>query len=183
MIAKQISYTDIRTNEEINTLIERGNDVMKVLGFTEHSRKHAAKVADCAGDILTQLGYDSHQVELAKIAGYMHDIGNSVNRNDHAHTGFGNAVYSAALEIFIECTVLAVKLCLPILAAELIGQLGMGILMKMIPQINVFSINIELKVIIGLLMLWMLIMPFSEFLLEVENNMLHTISQILAMAG
>lgn len=96
---------------------------------------------------------------------------------------FGNAVYSAALEIFIECTVLAVKLCLPILAAELIGQLGMGILMKMIPQINVFSINIELKVIIGLLMLWMLIMPFSEFLLEVENNMLHTISQILAMAG
>ena len=82
-----LSYEDIRRNEEINTLIERGNDVMKVLGFTEHSRKHASKVAACAGDILTQLGYDSHQVELAKIAGYMHDIGNSVNRNDHAHTG------------------------------------------------------------------------------------------------
>lgn len=84
---KQITYRDVRNNEEINTLIERGNDVLKVLGFTEHSRKHAAKVADCAGDILVQLGYDEHLVELAKIAGYMHDIGNSVNRNDHAHTG------------------------------------------------------------------------------------------------
>lgn len=84
---KQITYRDVRNNEEINTLIERGNDVLKVLGFTEHSRKHAAKVADCAGDILVQLGYDEHTVELAKIAGYMHDIGNSVNRNDHAHTG------------------------------------------------------------------------------------------------
>ena len=87
MIKKEITYTDIRTNEEINTLIDRGNDVMKVLGFTEHSRKHAAKVAACAGDILTQLGYDEHTVELARIAGYMHDIGNSVNRTDHAHTG------------------------------------------------------------------------------------------------
>lgn len=84
---KQITYRDIRTNEEINTLIEHGNDVLKVLGFTEHSRKHAAKVAGCAGDILVQLGYDEHLVELARIAGYMHDIGNSVNRNDHAHTG------------------------------------------------------------------------------------------------
>lgn len=84
---KQITYRDVRNNEEINTLVERGNDVLKVLGFTEHSRKHAAKVADCAGDILVQLGYDEHTVELAKIAGYMHDIGNSVNRNDHAHTG------------------------------------------------------------------------------------------------
>ena len=52
---------------------------------------------------------------------------------------------NAMLELFIECTVLAVKLCLPVLGAELLGQLGMGILMKAIPQINVFSINIELK--------------------------------------
>lgn len=82
-----ITYETIRNNEEINALIERGNDVMKVLGFTEHSRKHAAKVAAVAGEILTELGHDSHTIELAKIAGYMHDIGNSVNRNDHAHTG------------------------------------------------------------------------------------------------
>lgn len=82
-----ITYEQIRKNEEINALIERGNDVMKVLGFTEHSRKHAAKVAAVAGDLLRDLGYDEHEVELARIAGYMHDIGNSVNRNDHAHTG------------------------------------------------------------------------------------------------
>lgn len=95
----------------------------------------------------------------------------------------GDTVVSAALEIFIECTVLAVKLCLPILAAELIGQLGMGVLMKVIPQINVFAINIELKVLIGLIMLWMLIMPFSEFLLQVESNMLATLSDMLALLG
>lgn len=82
-----ITYEEIRGNEEINALIERGNDVMKALGFTEHSRRHAAKCAACAGEILVQLGYEEHEVELARIAGYMHDIGNSVNRNDHAHTG------------------------------------------------------------------------------------------------
>ena len=95
----------------------------------------------------------------------------------------GDTLVSAALEVFIECTVLAVKLCLPILAAELIGQLGMGILMKVIPQINVFAINIELKVLIGLVMLWMLILPFSEFLLQVERNMLATLSDVLALIG
>ena len=84
---RKITYTEIRKNEEINALIERGNDVMKVLGFTEHSKKHAVKTAACAGNILTQLGYSEHEVELAQIAGYMHDIGNSVNRTDHAHTG------------------------------------------------------------------------------------------------
>lgn len=82
-----ITYETIQKNEEINALIERGNDVMKVLGFTEHSRKHAAKVAAVAAEILSALGHDNHTIELAKIAGYMHDIGNSVNRNDHAHTG------------------------------------------------------------------------------------------------
>ena len=53
----------------------------------EHSRKHAAKTAETAAMILKELGYGRHKVELARIAGYMHDIGNSVNRTDHAHTG------------------------------------------------------------------------------------------------
>lgn len=96
---------------------------------------------------------------------------------------FGNTVYSAMLELFIECTVLAVKLCLPILAAELIGQLGMGILMKVIPQINVFAINIELKVLIGLLLLLLLITPFSEFFLQIEKEMLHDLGAVLALIG
>ena len=82
-----LTYKEIRTNEEINLLIEKGNEVLGALGFTEHSRKHAAKVADTAAYILESLGYEAHQIELSKIAGYMHDIGNSINRNDHAHNG------------------------------------------------------------------------------------------------
>lgn len=84
---KRISFKEIRDNEELQLLIENGNSVLKELGFTEHSRRHAAKVAQCAGKILKELGYKKHEIELAKAAGYMHDIGNSVNRHDHAHTG------------------------------------------------------------------------------------------------
>ena len=99
---------------------------------------------------------------------------------------FGSAVIggnlvNALLELFIQCTILGVKLCMPILGAELIGQLGMGILMKVIPQINVFSINIELKVLIGLALLLLLTAPFSEFLLEVERTMLESVSALLRL--
>ena len=102
--------------------------------------------------------------------------------------GFGSVAISpdvagAALELFVECTVLAVKLCMPILAAELLGQVGMGILMKAIPQINVFSINIELKVLIGLVLLLLLISHFSEFLLQTEITMLDSLRELLAMTG
>lgn len=82
-----ITYRKVKENEEINLLIEKGNDVLDVLGFTEHSRKHAAKVAETAGKILKDLGYGAEEIRLSKIAGYMHDIGNSINRHDHAHTG------------------------------------------------------------------------------------------------
>ena len=87
MQEKRIRYEDIKKDVEINALIRRGNDVMKVMGYTEHSEKHAAKVAECAGGLLAQLGYSEHEVELAKIAGYIHDIGNAINRHDHAHNG------------------------------------------------------------------------------------------------
>lgn len=89
----------------------------------------------------------------------------------------------AMVELFVECTVLAVKLSMPILAAELLGQLGMGILMKVIPQINVFSINIELKVLIGLILLLLFIAPFSEFFLQAEVTMLKSLEAILKMSG
>lgn len=82
-----ITYRKVKENEEINLLIEKGNEVLDVLGFTEHSRKHAAKVAETAGKILKDLGYGAKEIRLSKIAGYMHDIGNSINRHDHAHTG------------------------------------------------------------------------------------------------
>lgn len=96
----------------------------------------------------------------------------------------GQNVYWAIVELFIECTILGIKLCMPILAAELLGQVGMGILMKVIPQINVFAINIELKVIIGLGLLFLLMRPFSEYLLQVEVNMLQSLQRLLPlMAG
>ena len=78
---------------------------------------------------------------------------------------------------------LAVKLCMPILAAELIAQVGMGILMKVIPQINVFAINIELKVIVGLALLLVLMSPFSEFLLEAEALMLNSLHEVLTLTA
>lgn len=83
----KLSYQDVKQNKEVNDYITQGNHMLGVLGFTEHSQKHAAKVAETAGMILETLGYDGHQIELAKIAGYMHDIGNSINRTDHAHNG------------------------------------------------------------------------------------------------
>jgi flagellar biosynthetic protein FliR len=95
----------------------------------------------------------------------------------------GTEVLEALLQLFVECTLLAVKLCLPILSAELIGQVGMGILMKVIPQINVFSINIELKVLIGLGLEFLLICPFSEFLLQAESTMLDSIQQVLSLSA
>ena len=96
---------------------------------------------------------------------------------------FGPDVYQAILELFISCTVMGIKLCMPILAAELLGQVGMGILMKVIPQINVFAINIELKVIIGLTLLLLLLAPFSEYLLAAENEMLLQIQRVLLEMG
>ena len=96
----------------------------------------------------------------------------------------GQELYSAVLELFISCTVMGIKLCMPILAAELLGQVGMGILMKVIPQINVFAINIELKVIIGLGLLLVLLMPISEYMMRAETYMLQCLQRVLRlMAG
>ena len=87
------------------------------------------------------------------------------------------------LELFTECALLALKIGLPILAAELMGQVGMGVLMKVIPQINVFTINIDLKIIIGFLILLLLLVPMGEVLLEAEANMLSAVRQIVAASG
>ena len=93
----------------------------------------------------------------------------------------GEDLYAATIQIFIDCTILGVKLCMPILAAELMGQVGMGILMKVIPQINVFAINIELKVIVGLTLLLLLMTPISGFLLDVEQEMLLSLQRVLPL--
>ena len=97
----------------------------------------------------------------------------------------GETVSSGMVEVFAACMVLAIKLALPILAAELLGELGMGILMKAIPQINAFVINMELKILIGLALLLLFLTPINEFLLDMEQTMLDTLGgtlQILAGA-
>ena len=93
----------------------------------------------------------------------------------------GENFYAAMVQIFLDCTILGVKLAMPILAAELMGQVGMGILMKVIPQINVFAINIELKVIVGLFMTLILLNAFSGFLLDAEREMLLTLQRLLPL--
>ncbi|MBQ8857465.1 MAG: HD domain-containing protein [Lachnospiraceae bacterium] len=82
-----MNYAEIRNNEEIRALLKKGNANLGVLGFTDHSTAHCALVAERAADILDALGYDEHTMELAKIAGFMHDIGNAINRNHHAEYG------------------------------------------------------------------------------------------------
>ena len=94
----------------------------------------------------------------------------------------GLPAYQYLLELFIQCTVLAVKLCMPVMAAELIAQVGMGVLMKVIPQINVFAINIDLKVLVGLGLLFMLVVPFSEFLIDAERMMLNSLHEVLLLS-
>ena len=84
---KLVTYQDIIKNEEIKTYLEKGNKYIGTLGYTEHSMVHCQKVAKVANDILKSLGYDARTAELARIAGLMHDIGNVVNRVDHAQTG------------------------------------------------------------------------------------------------
>ena len=82
-----MTYQEIRDNEEINTYIRQADMSLSALGYTEHSFAHVTIVAEKAGYILQTLGYDKRLVELAKIAGYLHDIGNLVNREEHSQSG------------------------------------------------------------------------------------------------
>lgn len=82
-----VTFEDVVNNVEVKELIKNAQKQLDVLGYTEHSTRHVSVVAERAANILRTLGYDEHRIELARIAGYMHDIGNSVNRVDHAHTG------------------------------------------------------------------------------------------------
>ena len=83
----ELTYENIKNNDSISSLIYKGNEVLGTMGFTEHSVIHAALVAKTAAEILTKLGYSEREIRLARIAGYMHDIGNAVNRSGHAHSG------------------------------------------------------------------------------------------------
>ena len=82
-----VTYENIRNDESIKTYINEADKVLLALGYTEHSFPHVVKTAKMAEMILLTLNYPKRTAELAKIAGYMHDIGNIVNRIDHAQSG------------------------------------------------------------------------------------------------
>lgn len=82
-----ITLEDIKKNPEVQQLILGSQEELNALGYTEHSFRHIGIVSNRAGELLKTLGYDERRVELARIAGYLHDIGNCVNRVDHAHSG------------------------------------------------------------------------------------------------
>lgn len=82
-----ITPEDIFSNKEIHSYIECGNNCLDAIGYTEHGFAHAKRSSNYARDILSSLGYPERTCQLAAIAGYMHDIGNTINRADHAHSG------------------------------------------------------------------------------------------------
>ncbi|MBQ2936661.1 MAG: HD domain-containing protein [Lachnospiraceae bacterium] len=83
----KITYADVVKDETIKTYIQRADETLIALGYTEHSFAHVTKVAKLASEILLTLGYSEREAELASIAGYLHDIGNVINRVDHAQSG------------------------------------------------------------------------------------------------
>ena len=85
--AKKLTYAQLKKDAAVRVYIAQADASMEALGFTEHSFAHVTKVAEIAGNILSSLDYPERTVELAKIAGYLHDIGNVVNRVDHSQSG------------------------------------------------------------------------------------------------
>ena len=82
-----LTYQDIKNNEEIRIYIKKADQSLEALGYTEHTFAHMTKTAVIAAEILEKTGYPERTIELARIAGYMHDIGNVINRTDHAQSG------------------------------------------------------------------------------------------------
>ena len=82
-----MTYNEIKKNKAIHNYITAADASLSALGYTEHSFAHVGAVAEKAGYILSTLGYSERTVELVKIAGYLHDIGNLVNRVDHSQSG------------------------------------------------------------------------------------------------
>lgn len=82
----KVTFQEIVKNKEVKTYLEYGDKYLGTLGYTNHSLLHAQRVAKVANMILLSLGYDKRTAELARIAGYMHDLGNVINRADHAQS-------------------------------------------------------------------------------------------------
>lgn len=93
-----LELSKIKSDKEVEAIMATSERQIEVLGFTEHSRRHAGIVSKWSGEILRKLGKSEDRVRLAEIAGYLHDIGNCVNRKDHAQSG-ALLVYSILLRL------------------------------------------------------------------------------------
>lgn len=87
METKNVTLAAVKANEEIRSLIDAANHNLEVMGYTEHGIRHVSFVSRATSEILSELGYDDRTVELGAIAGWVHDIGNAVNRRQHGITG------------------------------------------------------------------------------------------------
>lgn len=84
---EQITFQDIKKNKEISVYLTEADNMLQALHYTDHGAGHVTKVSELAAEILKQLGYEKRDIELARIAGYIHDIGNVINRVEHAQSG------------------------------------------------------------------------------------------------
>ncbi len=82
-----ITFDDVKNNGEVQAYIQKADECLSSLGYTEHSFAHVTKVAETAAMLLKTLNYSGREIELVKVAGYLHDIGNVINRMDHAQSG------------------------------------------------------------------------------------------------
>ena len=86
-MSKEITLNDVKENDEFKQLINASNNSLKVLGYTEHGLRHVGYVSKTTANILSTLGFPQRTVELGAIAGWIHDIGNAINRKHHGLTG------------------------------------------------------------------------------------------------
>lgn len=85
--AQLITIIDVQKSKKVQTFLKKGNEFLGAIGFTDHGLRHAHIVSETASDLLIKLGYDERLAQLAAIAGYLHDLGNVVSREDHGQTG------------------------------------------------------------------------------------------------
>lgn len=85
-MTKVVTLEEVKNNLVVKNFIEASNEYLRLIGYTEHGFRHVSYVSNLAGNILRYLGYSERLCELASIAGYLHDIGNIINRNDHGQS-------------------------------------------------------------------------------------------------
>lgn len=87
MVAPTVTFESVRENARVKVFVRKADEALAEIGYTEHGERHVGLVAHIAYNTLKRLGYPEREAELAAIAGYLHDIGNGVNREQHAQTG------------------------------------------------------------------------------------------------